>query len=200
MVARKTTKRAKVKPTFSRRARTGFAAAPQDNFRNFNDYVRTEVDKKDVISKIKSYIRKVVPKADARIAMDAPEWSFAGLPLLASTIVWKEMDKEFPAWWDADKVLKKHVKELLARGRAKQAEKANKPEETGPVKKTIQEIIQERTSEFIGGIDNVVDLIPVIKLRLLVIVCYQLPKIKIFFIFINRFFNIFYNIFSVTFK
>ena len=157
MVARKTTKRAKVKPTFSRRARTGFAAAPQDNFRNFNDYVRTEVDKKDVISKIKSYIRKVVPKADARIAMDAPEWSFAGLPLLASTIVWKEMDKEFPAWWDADKVLNKHVKELLARGRAKQAEKANKPEETGPVKKTIQEIIQERTSEFIGGIDNVVD-------------------------------------------
>ena len=157
MVARKTTKRAKVKPTFSRRARTGFAAAPQDNFRNFNDYVRTEVDKKDVISKIKSYIRKVVPKADARIAMDAPEWSFAGLPLLASTIVWKEMDKEFPAWWDADKVLNKHVKELLARGRAKQVEKANKPEETGPVKKTIQEIIQERTSEFIGGIDNVVD-------------------------------------------
>tara|TARA_R100000541_G_scaffold1705_5_gene6597 strand:+ start:13258 stop:14385 length:1128 start_codon:yes stop_codon:yes gene_type:complete len=157
MVARKTARKVKVKPTFSRRAQTGFAAAPQDNFRDFNDYVRTEVDKKDVISKIKSYIRKSVPKADARIAMDAPEWSFAGLPLLASTIVWKEMDKEFPAWWDADKVLKKHVKELLARGRAKQAEKANKPEEAGLVKKTIQEIIQERTSEFIGGIDNIVD-------------------------------------------
>ena len=79
MVARKTARKVKVKPTFSRRARSGFEAAPQDNFRDFNDYVRTEVDKKDVISKIKSYIRKAIPKADVRIAMDAPEWSFAGL-------------------------------------------------------------------------------------------------------------------------
>jgi len=157
MVARKTARKVKVKATFSRRARTGFAAAPQDNFRDFNDYVRTEADKKDVISKIKSYIKTVLPKADARIAMDAPEWSFAGLPLLASTIVWKEMDREFPVWWDAEKVLKKHVNELLSRGRAKQAEKSNKPEEAGLVKKTIQEIIQERTSDFIASVDNIVD-------------------------------------------
>ena len=92
MVTRKLTKKAKVKQTFSRRKSTGFTAGPMGNFRDFNDYCRTDLDKKDIASKIKSYIKKTMPKDQAKIALEAPEWAFTGLPFVAATIAWKEMD------------------------------------------------------------------------------------------------------------
>lgn len=147
----------KSKKTFTRKARTGFAAAPTDSFRNFNDYIRVDVDKKDVIAKIKGYLKITLSKSDVAIANQAPDWAFSGLPLLASTIAWKEMDNEFPSWWDAEKVLSKHVKELVQRGKRKLAEAENKDETVDIPRKSIQEIVQERTSEFIGGIDVVID-------------------------------------------
>tara|TARA_Y100000389_G_scaffold169851_1_gene176474 strand:+ start:13382 stop:14515 length:1134 start_codon:yes stop_codon:yes gene_type:complete len=147
----------KSKKTFSRKARTGFAAAPTDSFRNFNDYIRVDVDKKDVIAKIKGYLKITLSKSDAALANQAPDWAFSGLPLLASTIAWKEMDNEFPSWWDAEKVLSKHVRELVQRGKRKLAEAENKDESVDIPRKSIQEIVQERTSEFIGGIDVVID-------------------------------------------
>ena len=70
MVTRKLTKKAKVKQTFSRRKSTGFTAGPMGNFRDFNDYCRTDLDKKDIASKIKSYIKKVP------IARDFFVWGF----------------------------------------------------------------------------------------------------------------------------
>ena len=149
----------RIKKSFSRKARTGFAAAPTDNFRNFNDYIRVDVDKKDVVSKIKEYMKINLSKEEVAIANEAPDWAFSGLPLLASTIAWKEMNKEFPSWWDAEKVLSKHVQELLARGKARQSEKAIEPDENSVliVRKSIQEIVQERTSDFIAGIEAVID-------------------------------------------
>ena len=53
-------KRAKIKKVYSRRARTGIAAAPTNNFNHFNDYLRLEVDKKELTQVIKDYIRKNV--------------------------------------------------------------------------------------------------------------------------------------------
>ena len=148
---------AKKRKTFTRKARTGFAAAPISNFRDFNDYVRVDVDKKDVVSKIKTYLKATLSKEDAKIALDAPDWAFSGVPLLASTIAWKESGRDFPSYWDAEKVFKKHTDELIQRGAARQAEKEKEPTEGVVVRKSIQEIVKERTSDFIAEIDNVID-------------------------------------------
>ena len=83
MVTRKLGKKVKAKQTFSRRKSTGFAAGPMGNFRDFNDYCRTDLDKKDIVSKIKSYIKTTMPKDQAKIALEAPEWAFTGLPFVA---------------------------------------------------------------------------------------------------------------------
>jgi hypothetical protein len=158
MVARNTKTTKKVKPTFSRRKNTGFAAAPEGNFRDFNDYIRTDVDKKDVASKIKSYIKVHMSKAQAKIALEAPEWAFTGLPFVAATIAWKEMGKEFPVWWKAEDCLNRHMKEILDRGHINVARKLGQADDDAPQRKTIQEILKEKTSDFIASIDGVVDL------------------------------------------
>ena len=98
MVARKLKVAKKAKVSFSRRKSTGFAAAPQSNFRDFNDYCRTDLDKKDCSSKIKSYLKLTLPKAQAQIALQAPEWAFTSIPFVAATIAWKEMKNEFPVF------------------------------------------------------------------------------------------------------
>jgi len=145
------------KKTFARKAKTGFSAAPTDSFRNFNDYVRVDLDKKELISKIKSYLKVELPKEDYKIAADAPDWAFVSVPLLASTIAWKESGREFPTWWNVDKVFEKHIGELLQRGKTRQADKAKEPTEGVAVRKSIQEIVQERTSDFIGEIECNID-------------------------------------------
>ena len=48
----------KAKKVFSRKARTGIAAAPTTSFHAFNDYIRVDVDRKEIASVIKTYIRK----------------------------------------------------------------------------------------------------------------------------------------------
>jgi len=148
---------ARKKKTFARKAKTGFAAAPTDSFRNFNDYVRVDLDKKELISKIKGYLKVELSKEDYRIASDVPDWAFVSVPLLASTIAWKESGREFPSYWNADKVFEKHIAELLQRGKTRQAEKAAEPTEGVVVRKSIQEIVKERTSDFIGDIESVID-------------------------------------------
>ena len=54
MVAKTLKKKIKTLP---RKIKTGLAAAPTDDFRWFYDYIRMEVDKKDLALIIKSYIK-----------------------------------------------------------------------------------------------------------------------------------------------
>jgi len=157
MVTRKLGKKVKAKQTFSRRKSTGFAAGPMGNFRDFNDYCRTDLDKKDVSSKIKSYIKTTMPKDQAKIAIEAPEWAFTSIPFVAATIAWKEMGKEFPVWWKAEDCLNRHMKEILTRGKNNIARKAELGDDTSPQRKTIQEILKEKTSEFIAQVEYVLD-------------------------------------------
>jgi hypothetical protein len=157
MVSRKLKPTKKVKVAFSRRKSTGFAAAPQGNFRDFNDYCRTDLDKKDCSSKIKSYLKSTLPKTDVQIALQAPEWAFTSIPFVAATIVWKEMKKEFPVWWKAEDCLTKHMNEIVSRGKAAGAKKDDEIVIPGLVKKSIQDIVKEKTSDFIAGIEALID-------------------------------------------
>ena len=109
----------KKRKTFSRKTQTGFAAAPTDNFQHFNDYVRIEVDKKDIASKVKNHVKAALSKEDAKIALQAPDWAITQSSGLAATIAWAELKLDFPSWWDAESVLKKQINEILRLGKEK---------------------------------------------------------------------------------
>ena len=65
MVTRRSpTVKKKTPKVYSRRAQTGIAAAPVDSYRWFNHYIRTEVDKKEISSVVKSYIKKNLSKEE----------------------------------------------------------------------------------------------------------------------------------------
>ena len=58
-------KKAKVKKVYSRKASTGIAAAPVDTFHNFNEYLRCEVDKKEIIYTVKRYLKENLSKEES---------------------------------------------------------------------------------------------------------------------------------------
>ena len=151
-------KRAKIKKVYSRRARTGIAAAPTNNFNHFNDYLRLEVDKKELSQVIKDYIRKNLKKADAQVALKAPEWAFTALPYLSATISWKNLGNPFPSHWKGEEVIKKRIAEILEKGRKKAEVKEEEPSDIP--KRTIADIVKERTSDFIAGIEEKIDAFP----------------------------------------
>lgn len=148
-------KRKKVKKVFSRRARTGIEEAPTDSFFHFNSYIRTEVDKKEVASKIKEYLKQTLPKKDYQIAMKAPEWHFTSLAFIAAALSWKEKGFELPeAKWE--ETIDRNVKNIVEAGRIKSEEK-DEESSIQIVKKSPAEIIKERTSDFIGEIETIID-------------------------------------------
>lgn len=151
-------KRAKTKKVYSRRARTGIAAAPTNDFRHFNDYLRLEVDKKELSQVIKAYIRKNLKKVDIQLALKAPEWAFTSVPYLSATIAWKNLGNPFPEYWNGEEVIRKRIAEIVEKGKIKAEQKEEVEEETP--KKTIADIIKERTSDFIGEIEEKVDAFP----------------------------------------
>lgn len=145
----------KAKKVFSRKARTGIAAAPTTSFHAFNDYIRVDVDRKEIASVIKTYIRKQLPKEEAQKALAAPEWMYQAKYFLASTIQWKEMEREFPPKWNAQKVLDM-ISEFVAKGEQKIREKAEEEQPLIP-KKSVADLVKERTSLFIGAIEERLD-------------------------------------------
>ena len=160
-MARRAALIAKKKPTkiFSRRSRTGFAAAPTNDFFAFYDYIRTEVDKKEIAQKIKSHLKKTLSKAEVNDALAAPEWFYGLSAATAATIAWKELGKIFPSRWDNEKVVKNCLEELIQRGKTKTevVEDDDAPKVIVIQRKPPAEIIKERTSDFIGEVEAVLD-------------------------------------------
>lgn len=157
MVARKTqTKTKKPAKVYSRRLRTGIAAAPVDSYRWFNDYIRTEVDKKEISTVIKSYIKKNFTKEDFRLASKAPEWMYTSMPFLASIISWKEKGFQFPNDGSYEKTLHKNINNIIEAGRNK-AEIKEDDTKVNLTKKSPAEIVKERSSDFIGEIESTID-------------------------------------------
>jgi hypothetical protein len=159
MVTRRAnTKKKKVPKVFSRRARTGIAAAPIDSYQVFNDYVRTEVDRKEISSTIKSYIKKNFTKEESEYALKAPEWVFAK-PWVASIISWKLKGFPFPENGQYEKTLNRVILEIVESGKNKMESYEDEDSATVIIpKKSPAEIIKQRTSDFIGEVEEVIDM------------------------------------------
>lgn len=70
------------------RAKTGLAAAPiEKGFDAVKDYFHMEIDRKDVTSQIKTYIKSNFNKSDARAALACPEYKFV-MTYLGATAFW----------------------------------------------------------------------------------------------------------------
>lgn len=155
MAKKSIAKKAKVKKVYSRKASTGIAAAPVDTFHNFNEYLRCEVDKKEITYTVKRYLKENLSKEDYKLAMKAPEWSFNNTAL-AATIAWQSANRELPLKWNATKLFEKYLADYVNRG----TKAISNESDSGSIlitKKTISEILKEKTSDFIADIEAVVD-------------------------------------------
>ena len=150
----------KKKPkVFSRRAQTTYAAAPTDSFKNFKDYARNEIDKKETAKIIKEEVKKLFPKKKASEMMKAPEWHFTYPYYIASTIQWQRLGFDLPSVW-AESIgdrINGYFADLHKAGKRQMVidkEEAKKPQ---PKKRSPADIIAERTEEFIGCVEEVID-------------------------------------------
>lgn len=152
-MAKRLTKTKRQPKRFSRRANTGFAAAPTSNFTHFRDYIRLEVDKKDVSNKVKAYIKKHYSKNVVKVMMEAPEWAFNNAGAAAS-IYWKELGNEFPDGWSYDKSIAIAMNDITLWANKKiEDKKENKIINT----RTPADILKEKTSDFIAEVEYVLD-------------------------------------------
>lgn len=161
MVTRKNpaAKKKKIPKVYSRRLQTGIAAAPVDSYRWFNDYIRTEVDKKEISSTIKSYIKKNFSREDNAFAMKAPEWMYTSMSFLASIIAWKEKGFPLPDNGSHERVLQRNIEDIIEAGRNKVDQREEDEGKTVNLpKKSPADIVKERASDFIGEVEDVIDI------------------------------------------
>lgn len=158
VVRRATRKKTAPKKIFSRRAQTGFAAAPDSNFFHCLDYIRLEVDKKDIASKMKSYIKENFSKEDRDILLAAPDWAFTSAYGATASMHWLELNKQFPDRWDPAKSIQLAVSHIKEWGLKKLAEKEDSDKPKTQVSRSPMEIVKERTSDFIGAVEEVLDM------------------------------------------
>lgn len=152
MVAK--TRKKKVK-TLPRKIKTGLAAAPTDDFRWFCDYFRMEVDKKDLASIIKSYIKKHFKGDEQKLLMSAPEWCYTAEPGVAASIHWQALGHEFPIKWDGAKKVQSYIDRIKSR-----ALDNVKEDDAAPVvtRRSPMELVKEKNSEFISEIEVTIDM------------------------------------------
>jgi hypothetical protein len=150
-------KRKKPKKVFSRRLRIGIPAAPTKNFWSFNDYIRLEVDRKDVMQSLKQYIKDSdMTKEHKKLLCSAPDWAFFGKSFVCATIEWKKLGFDYPKEWFGDVAIEKFILELKKIAIQAAAVEAKTDDViSGP---TAADIIKMKTDNFMGDLEDTVDL------------------------------------------
>ena len=156
MVARQKPKRKKSAP-LPRKARTGLAAAPTQSFHAFQEYFRLDLDKKEVAGILRTYIRDNYTGEERKLLLSGPDHVYTSHYGPASGIQWKNLGYELPEKYNGAKAAAMYI-ENVRYWAEKKAEDA--AEETKFPKKPVRspmEIVKERTSDFIGEVEGVLD-------------------------------------------
>ena len=149
---------AKRKQKTKRRIKTGLAAAPLDSgFMRYKNYIRTEIDKKDIAGLIRNYIRKEYSKDEVNILFSGSEWQFYLYTHVAATIGWKNAGLEFPVNWRSEFVINNYISELMIEGNKRIALKAAASIEADPISRSPMEILKVKTDDMLANIDDVID-------------------------------------------
>lgn len=139
------------KKTVRARARTGLAAVPiEKGFEAVKDYFHTEIDRKDVASQIKTYIKSNFNKSDTRAALACPEYKFI-MTYLGATAFWNNQKLEET---DKSKQYTNHlngkISEMIVMGKQILLEKkATAKVETNVVTLSPQQRLQNKISNTI---------------------------------------------------
>lgn len=136
----------KKKPRLPRRPKTGLAAAPLDNFDRCKYYFHYELDKKDVSSIVKAYIKKEFSKADARAILAQPEYKFTMYSHWAATIHWINSGLEFEEkhYGYRDKV-RAFYEDMIEEGnKILKSKKAEDAESAKVIRLTPQQLLQRK--------------------------------------------------------
>lgn len=148
----------KKKPkVFSRRSRTGFDKAPTKSFFHLSEYVRTELDKKLVVQRVKKFIRDTMKGKEKELLLSAPEWAFATQVPLVTGLHWAECGGEFPHNWKQEDVEKKSIQYIRLQAERKIAEDDSDKPKVNLHTRSPMEIVKDRTEDFIGEIEAVID-------------------------------------------
>ena len=146
----------KIKKTFARQRKTGIGAAPTDSFHKFNDYIRMEVDKKEIAQVVKAWIKETQTKADQKTIFSGPAWMFENAPHIVTNIVWAKLGFDYPSNWNSEKAYARYISEAKRWGLIKIAERSDK-DDVPVASRTPSEIAAEKCSDFIAGIEAEVD-------------------------------------------
>lgn len=155
MVARKTTRRKKTAP-LPRKPRTGIAAAPTKSFHAFQDYFRLDLDRKDIAIVLKTYIRDNFEGEERKLLLDAPEYMYTSHYGPAAGIQWKNLGFDWPEKYDGEKAARMYIENVREAALRKTAKKNDSDQPSKPVRSPM-EIVKERTSDFIGEVEAVLD-------------------------------------------
>ncbi len=146
----------KKKVEFSRRARTGWGAAPTDRgWHYFYQYVRLEIDKNKIGNKVKAYIKETIKdKKDRTFILSVPDSVFGNAYAMASVIAFREAEQPEPADWDFDKVINLKLAEFR---RIAQAKIDAKEDDGNVIKltKSPMDIVRARTEAAIASVEEV---------------------------------------------
>jgi len=154
MAARISLRARKEKLAKARRAKPGLASAPLDKgFMYYKDYVRIEVDKKEIAGIIRNYIRNSFSKDEAKIYLNQSDYMYYLHTHVAATIAWKNHDLPFPDTWRSEMVMTRYFETLMNQHKAKEAmADIPQPKSVSPMK-----ILQYKTQDMLGYIDEIID-------------------------------------------
>lgn len=138
-------------PSLPRRKLVGVQAAPKDSFAKCKEYFHYDVDKKDISSVTKAYVKKTFSKTDAEKILANPEYQFYMYTHWAATIFWIEQglpfDEKFQPY--ADKV-KQHFEALIAPGEQILATKKQEVQKDATIiRLTPQQLMARKVSDTI---------------------------------------------------
>jgi hypothetical protein len=150
-------KRKKPTKTFSRRASTGFEQAPMKTFLHLSEYVRTEIDRKQVVQKIKAYIRDRYKGQERTLMLSAPDWAYATATPLATSLHWIQSGNEVPENWDHDKVVRLAMDYIREQAEKKLEDGDSDHPKVKTNTRSPMEIVKDRTEDFIGEVESVLD-------------------------------------------
>lgn len=107
------------------RPKTGLSAAPLDDFYKLKFYFHYELDRKELSSLIKGYIRNHFARDDQKNILANPEYHFFMHAHFAACVYWQTLNLEFPEpWKDWETSVKQYYIDLIPVGKQILAEKA----------------------------------------------------------------------------
>lgn len=156
VVARRTQQKRKKATPLPRKVKTGIAAAPTKSFHWFADYLRTDVEKKEIGEVLRGYIKENYKGEERTLLLNAPDYYYSSEYGTAATISWKKLGYEWPSNWDGERKIRSYIERTRAGAMKKLIEKDDSDKPNGPTKSPM-EVVKERTSDFIANVEEVLD-------------------------------------------